>query len=62
MQRVIAIRAPAQAQAAEPRVNPEVGACRKAFLLRVEAATTLVRGAPMLTTPASGLLDLRGRG
>ena len=31
MQRIVAIRSASQAQAAEPRVNPEVGCCRKAI-------------------------------
>ena len=51
MQRVVAIRAASQAQAAEPRVNPELGCGRKANLLRVEAATAMVWGAPMLHDP-----------
>ncbi|MEO8060933.1 MAG: hypothetical protein ABI671_21725 [Burkholderiales bacterium] len=48
MQRVVVIRPASQAQAAEPRVNPEAGCRRKAILPRADAATVMVRNARML--------------
>jgi alanine dehydrogenase len=51
MQRIVAIRSASQAQAVEPRVNPEVSCCRKAILLRANTATVMARGAPMQVGP-----------